>query len=159
MTGAGVRRSGGAAFAAVTATSNAAAASKNFGSWRMCLSIEFVTTASDLYAFEWSVRRKLSSAGSGIHVRGGKIGCDLARRDVQTLCARAGGSCLSEESCPAKCANLPRIAAGRCPGHSSDALPRKNLLSTLHSSSAVPFSVTRMDPLSPGLSHPPTGPA
>ena len=63
MTGACVWRSGGAAFAAVTATSNAAAASKNFGSWRMSLSIEFVTTASDLYAFEWSVRRKLSSAG------------------------------------------------------------------------------------------------
>ena len=74
-----------------------------------------------------------------------KIGCDLAKRDVQSLFARAGGSCLSEESCSVILANLPSIAAGRCPGHSSDALPRKHLLSTLHSSSAVPFSVTTMD--------------
>ena len=58
MTGGGVRRSGGAALAAVAATSDIAAADANSCKRCMCPSITFMISVLNLYAFGRIVRRK-----------------------------------------------------------------------------------------------------
>ena len=144
MTGAGVRRSGGAALAAVTATSNSAVASMNFGIWCMCLSNDFATIASTIYAFEWSVRRKLPSVGRKHPCPERVVGIDLTKRSVQLMGVYAGGSCfrrnLFQSSARTCQASLPVAALAI----QAFALPRKSFRSTLHNASAGPLSVMTM---------------
>ncbi len=70
MTGGGVRRSGGAALAAVAATSNIAAADANSCKRCMCPSITFMISVLNLYARGRIVRRKMCFWAGGILVRG-----------------------------------------------------------------------------------------